>query len=77
MSCRGSVSHRQAAAGQVAECSPRSLRGALRRGSVGVVIGPDGRVVEWLPKVDPATYPQEVLSRLPAPKDADQPTHPE
>jgi len=41
------------------------------------VIGPDGRIVEWLPKVDPATYPQEVLSRLPAPKGADQPTHPE
>jgi peroxiredoxin Q/BCP len=33
---------------------------------VGVVIGPDGRIVEWLPKVDPSTYPQEVLGRLPA-----------
>ena len=44
---------------------------------VGVVIGPDGRIVEWLAKVDPATYPQEVLSRLPAPKGADQPTQTE
>ncbi len=31
---------------------------------VGVVIGPDGRVKEWLPKVDPKTYPQDVLRRI-------------
>jgi len=31
---------------------------------VGVVIGPDGKVKEWLPKVDAKTYPQEVVKRL-------------
>jgi len=31
---------------------------------VGVVIGPDGKVKEWLPKVDAKTYPQEVLTRI-------------
>jgi hypothetical protein len=31
------------------------------------VIGPDGRIVEYRSKVDPATYPQEVLERLPEP----------
>ena len=31
---------------------------------VGVVIGPDGKVKEWLPKVDAKTYPQEVLKRI-------------
>ncbi len=31
---------------------------------VGVVIGPDGRVVEWLPKVDASTYPKDVLGRI-------------
>jgi peroxiredoxin Q/BCP len=31
---------------------------------VGVVIGPDGKVREWLPKVDARAYPREVLSRL-------------
>jgi len=31
---------------------------------VGVVIGPDGRVREWLPKVDAKAYPQEVVGRL-------------
>lgn len=31
---------------------------------VGVVIGPDGRVREWRAKVDPKTWPQEVLERL-------------
>jgi thioredoxin-dependent peroxiredoxin len=39
---------------------------------IGVVIGPDGRIVEYLPKVDPASYPQEVLSRLAEPKGADE-----
>jgi len=31
---------------------------------VGVVVGPDGRVKEWQPKVDARTYPQEVLKRI-------------
>lgn len=31
---------------------------------VGVVIGPDGKVKEWLPKVDARSYPQEVVKRL-------------
>jgi len=31
---------------------------------VGVVIGPDGKVKEWLPKVDAKTYPQDVLKRI-------------
>jgi thioredoxin-dependent peroxiredoxin len=31
---------------------------------VGVVIGPDGKVKEWLPKVDARAYPQEVVKRL-------------
>ncbi len=31
---------------------------------IGVVVGPDGRVKEWLPKVDPKTYPQDVLQRI-------------
>jgi len=36
--------------------------GSARR--VGVVIGPDGKVREWLPKVDARSYPQEVVKRL-------------
>ncbi len=40
--------------------SPTS--GKARR--IGVVIGPDGKVREWLPKVDSKTYPQEVLKRI-------------
>ena len=31
---------------------------------VGVVVGPDGRIKEWLPKVDPKTYPHDVLRRI-------------
>jgi peroxiredoxin Q/BCP len=31
---------------------------------VGVVIGPDGKIREWLPKVDAKTYPQDVVKRL-------------
>ncbi len=31
---------------------------------VGVVIGPDGKVKEWFPKVDARSYPQEVVKRL-------------
>jgi peroxiredoxin Q/BCP len=31
---------------------------------IGVVIGPDGRVKEWLPKVDARAYPSEVLARI-------------
>jgi len=32
---------------------------------VGVVVGPDGKVKEWLAKVDAASYPSDVLSRIP------------
>ena len=31
---------------------------------VGVVVAPDGRIKEWLPKVDARAYPREVLSRI-------------
>jgi peroxiredoxin Q/BCP len=31
---------------------------------VGVVVGPDGRIKEWLPKVDARTYPKDVLQRI-------------
>ena len=31
---------------------------------IGVVVGPDGKVREWLPKVDSKTYPQDVLKRI-------------
>jgi peroxiredoxin Q/BCP len=31
---------------------------------IGVVVGPDGKVREWLPKVDARTYPQEVVKRI-------------
>ena len=31
---------------------------------IGVVVGPDGRIREWLPKVDARAYPREVLERL-------------
>lgn len=31
---------------------------------IGVVIGPDGVVKEYLPKVDAASYPSDVLARL-------------
>jgi peroxiredoxin Q/BCP len=31
---------------------------------IGVVVGPDGRIRSWEGKVDPATWPQEVLARL-------------
>lgn len=31
---------------------------------VGVVIDPEGKVKEWLPKVDAKTYPQDVLKRI-------------
>lgn len=31
---------------------------------VGVVIGPDGRVKEWWPKVDARAFPREVLERI-------------
>ena len=39
----------------------RDAAGARR---VGVVIGPDGKVKEWLPKVDAKTYPKDVLARI-------------
>ncbi len=31
---------------------------------IGVVIGPDGKIKEWLPKVDAGKYPTEVLARI-------------
>ncbi len=31
---------------------------------IGVVVGPDGRIAEWVPKADPSTYPQDVLKRI-------------
>lgn len=31
---------------------------------IGIVIGPDGKIVEYSPKVSAQTYPQEVLARL-------------
>lgn len=31
---------------------------------VGVVIDPEGKVKEYLPKVDAVTYPAEVLARI-------------
>jgi peroxiredoxin Q/BCP len=36
--------------------------GSARR--VGVVIDPQGKVREWLPKVDAKTYPKDVVGRL-------------
>jgi len=38
--------------------------GAGNARRVGVVVGPDGKVREWLPKVDARAYPQEVVARL-------------
>jgi peroxiredoxin Q/BCP len=31
---------------------------------VGVVIDPNGKIKEWLPKVDAASYPTDVLARI-------------
>ncbi len=31
---------------------------------VGVVVGPDGRVTSWEPKVDAKSWPRQVLARL-------------
>ncbi len=31
---------------------------------IGVVIGPDGKIMEYSPKVSPKTYAKEVLDRL-------------
>jgi len=31
---------------------------------IGVIVGPDGRIAEWLPKVDPSTYPRDALKRI-------------
>jgi thioredoxin-dependent peroxiredoxin len=31
---------------------------------IGCVIDPEGKVKEWLPKVDAKAYPREVLARL-------------
>jgi peroxiredoxin len=37
---------------------------AVKATRTGVVIGPDGRIRSWEAKVDAATWPQQVLSRL-------------
>ncbi len=31
---------------------------------VGCVIDPEGKIKEWLPKVDAASYPTDVLARI-------------
>ena len=31
---------------------------------IGVIIGPDGKVKEWLPKVSAQAWPHEVLQKL-------------
>ena len=36
--------------------------GGARR--VGCVIDPKGKIKEWLPKVDAASYPRDVLTRI-------------
>ena len=41
---------------------PGDTKGFARR--VGVVIDPQGIVKEYLPKVDAASYPTEVLARI-------------
>ena len=38
--------------------------GAGNARRVGVVIDPEGKVREWLPKVDAKAYPREVVGRL-------------
>ena len=40
---------------------PGATGGARR---VGCVIDPQGKVKEWLPKVDAASYPRDVLARI-------------
>lgn len=40
---------------------PGGTGGAKR---VGCVIDPQGKVKEWLPKVDAASYPRDVLARI-------------
>ena len=42
-------------------CDSAEARNAKR---VGVVIGPDGRVREYLPSVNAGSYPSEVLARI-------------
>ena len=31
---------------------------------IGVIIGPDGKIKEYLPKVSAATFPQEALGKV-------------
>jgi len=38
--------------------------GDVKARRVGVVVGPDGRVKEWLAKVDADTSPRDVLGRI-------------
>lgn len=40
---------------------PREAGGAKR---IGVVIGPDGKVKQWLPKVDAKTFPEDALKMI-------------
>ena len=40
---------------------PGDTGGAKR---VGCVIGPDGKIKEWLAKVDASSYPKDVLARI-------------
>jgi len=42
-------------------CDDPSARSAKR---IGVVIDPEGNIKEYSAKVDPAQYPEQVLSRL-------------
>lgn len=42
-------------------CTDASAKNAAR---VGVIIGPDGKVKEWHPKVSAQGFPQEALSRI-------------
>lgn len=41
---------------------PGDAKGFAKR--VGVVIDPNGQIKEWLPKVDAASYPTDVLARI-------------
>jgi peroxiredoxin Q/BCP len=40
--------------------------GAGHAARVGVIIGPDGRIVSWSPKVDARGFPQQALDAIPA-----------
>lgn len=42
-------------------CTDASAKNAQR---IGVIIGPDGRVKEWYPKVSAQDFPREALQRI-------------